>query len=384
MREIVSRLKAWAPKKKSGGWGPSGIADPELRDYLTTVSVSPSEVAALTRQTATLLSGGVPLVQALYILRVQPENPDLGDVVADVGAQVGSGHRLSAALGHYPKVFSKLFITMVAVGESCGQLDKSLRSLAEWLEKDDALRRKVKAAMTYPVLVFSLAIVLTVVMFLTVLPGFVTIFEDMQTPLPLLTQIIVFLTKALREPLFWVLTAGAAAACVTSLRKIQADSRRNVQLFAGLLRLPGLGGLLYHGTCARYCSTMGVLLSAGMDMRRCLQLAGAASGSPLLEQDASKIINAVMHGDSMGAYMKAHPEVYSGTMSHMTVAGEEASRLPEMFSRAAHFHELEMESRIEAVSAALEPILLSGVAAVVGTVLIAIFIPLYGIVATLA
>jgi len=378
------RKKLKKPSKNAADWGPSGIAGPELRAYLTTVSVPPSEVAAFTRQTATLLSGGVPLVQALSILRVQPENPDLGDIVADIGAQVASGHRLSAALQHYPKVFSRLFVTMISVGENVGQLDESLKNLADWLEKDDSLRRKVKSAMTYPVLVFSLAAVLTVAMFLTVLPGFVTIFEDMQVPLPLITRIVVFLTKALRHPLFWLLVLGLAAALTVAVRKIRADSQRNIEVYRALLGLPGLGGLLFHGTCSRYCATMGVLLFAGMDVRRSLTLAAAASGSPMLEEDSSQLVQAVMHGYTLGAYMKTHPEIYSGTMTHMAVAGEESSRLPEMFSRAAHFHELEMESRIEAVSAALEPILLTAVAAVVGTVLIAIFIPLYGIVATLA
>lgn len=386
MSERWKALGRWLPgqKKPVGGWLPNGLADPELRSELSAATVEPGEVAALTRQLATLLSGGVPLVQALGILRQQPENPLLGDVVGDVGAQVGSGHRLSAALSHYPKVFGQLFVTMVAVGENCGLLDQSLRNLADWLEKDDALRRKVKAAMTYPLLVFGLAVLLTVVMFVTVLPGFITIFEDLQTPLPLITQLVVLITKALRHPLFWLTTVALGAGLRAALRKAQADSQRNLQLYRWLQRIPGLGGLLFHSSCARYCATVGVLLNAGMDLRRSLTLAAAASGSPVLEQDAKKLVNAVIHGHAVGDYMMAHPHIYSGTMTQMAVAGEEASRLPEMLTRASRFHELEVESRIEAISAALEPILLSGVAVVVGTVLVAFFIPLYGIVATLA
>ncbi len=386
MRERWNALKRGLTGKKqpAGGWLPSGLADPAMRSHLSTLAVAPGEVAALTRQLATLLSGGVPLVQALGILRQQPENPVLGDVVADVGAQVGSGHRLSAALSHYPRVFGQLFVTMVAVGENCGQLDQSLRNLADWLEKDDALRRKVKAAMTYPLMVLGLAVLLAVTMFVTVLPGFITIFEDLQTPLPLITQVVVWITKALRHPLFWIAAVGLGAGLKAALQKAQADSQRNAQLYRWLLNIPGLGGLLFHSSCARYCATVGVLLNAGMDLRRSLTLAAAASGSPLLEQDAKQLVNAVIHGHAVDDYMMAHPQLYSGTMTQMAVAGEEASRLPEMLTRASRFHELEVEARIEAISAALEPILLSGVALVVGTVLVAIFIPLYGIVATLA
>ena len=358
------------------------MATPEFRRVLKAARVPPTHITAFTRQMSALLSGGVPLVQALGALREQPECPPLGSMVEDIGATIASGSRLSAALAHYPKTFGKLYVTMAQVGENSGELEQSLERLAEWLEKDDSLRQKVKSALTYPMLVLSLAAVLTLIMFYTVLPGFVSIFEEMQTPLPLITQIVVWITKCVRNPICWGLGALGLWAAWAAWKAILANGNDYARFFQAAIKVPGLGGLLFHGTCARYCSALEVLLSAGMDSRRSFLLAGAASGSPLLEQDSQLLVQSVLEGIQISAYLAENPLIYSSTIIHLAVAGDEASRLPEMFKRAAYFHELEMQAKIDAVSVALEPILLSGVALVVGTVLVAIFLPLYSILAT--
>jgi type II secretory pathway component PulF len=381
---VLDVVKQWLPGaavvELSGKGGAATLPE---RQQLARSRVASKHVALVTRQLAALLQGGVPLVQALQVVAVQPEAPQFGLILQDVAAQVASGLRLSAALHPYPRVFGKLFVTMIQVGESSGQIDSSLLQLSEWLERDQALKQKITSSLSYPGFVFVLAVTLTVVLFSTILPGFVSIFEEMQAPLPLVTQLVVLLTKMVKSPLCWAAVLAAGVFGAYTLQAITRDPARYAALYRTLVNVPLIGPLFWHGSAARYCAAMEVLLSAGMDMRRTLQLAGSASGSPLLENDADALVQAVLDGGQVSSHMAEHPETYSSTILHMTVAGEEASRLPEMFQRAAYFHELEMQGKIQALSVALEPLLLAGVSVVVGTILIAIFLPLYGILTTL-
>lgn len=341
--------------------------------------VPAQQLVLFSRQLTSLLQGGVPLVQALGTLREQPECPVLGQIVGDLENRVGSGFRFSAALALYPKIFGQLYVTMVRMGEMTGSLDSSLEQLSGWQERDEALRHKVVSALTYPVFVLLLASVLTLLLFYTILPSFVSIFDEMGTPLPLITQVVVLLTRMVRSPILWILVLAAIAAATTAWPRLRDNSAIRRRVFGALLRVPGLGGLLYHGTAARYCGALQVMLSTGFDLRQAAQLAAEASDNPLLEADSPFLVQSVVSGSPMSTHMSAHPEIYSKTMLHMTAAGEEASRVPEMLQRAMMFHELELQSRIDAVSAALEPLLLTGVSVIVGTILIAIFLPLYGI-----
>ena len=330
-----------------------------------------------TRHLSTMLASGVQVVQCLETLSFQPESPNLGEIIRQLAHRIEAGHKFSHALGQYPRVFTKIFVTMVQIGEETGGLDMSLDRLATWMEGDERVVQKIKGALSYPVFVLTLAFFLTLGVFYTVLPAFVEIFSSMQMDLPLITRVVIWVTNAIRNPGAWLISLSALGAVVKWVQMTMAKPEGQVMLFKWALKFPLVGGMLFEGTSARYCSAVSALLQSGMDLQRTFRLAGSASGSPLIGQDAEHLCNRIMNGEMASAHMMEHRDIYAPTLVHMVAAGEEVSRLPEMFGQAAFFHDMEMRGKVDALGAALEPVMLLGVASVVGTIVLSIFLPMY-------
>jgi type IV pilus assembly protein PilC len=331
-----------------------------------------------TRQLVTLLNGGVPLVRSLETLSLQEDHPDFGRLIAFVTQQVESGHRFSDALSRFPYVFPKIFVVMVQIGEESGSLHQSLECLAGWLERDGQLLQRIRSALTYPAFVMAFATCLTLALFYLVMPPFLAIFTEMKVELPLITRLVMGITAAVRSPLAWLIAAGLLAGLIRQMQRTWKDPGGRCFLYGLALQIPLLGGVLWNGSASRFCCATEALLTSGSSLDRTLRLAAAVSGSPYLEQDSDKLTGAVTQGTPPSEHMAENPQHYSRTMAHMAAAGEEASRLPEMFGRAADFHGLEMEAQVDALKAALEPIMLMAVAGIVGTILLSVFLPLYG------
>lgn len=339
--------------------------------------VSPVATCFFTRQLSIMLASGVPLVQALETLTDQPDEEWLGEVVRGLCESVSGGHTFSNSLRAYPKVFSKAYATLVQAGEETGKLENSLNRLADWLERDEQIRRKVKSSLSYPVLVLGLCGLLSLIIVHTVLPTFVTIFQEMNTALPLITRVMILLTKVLNNPFAWSVGLLLACAGGYQYRRFVASRRGAVLVYRTALAIPLVGAILRQGASARYCTAASTLLACGMNLPRSLRLAAAASGNPLMNEDADALVRSVEQGLNPSEHMLLYPEIYSRCMRHMLSAGEESGQAAEMFRFAGDYHQLEMESAVELLGAALEPILLLGVSIVVGLMLLAIFLPLY-------
>lgn len=361
------------------GWlrGMLHLGETEV-ERLQRVRIPSRALVLFSRQFVVLLRGGVPLVQCLNALCLQDEYPDLGLVLVEVTRRVEGGHRLSEALANFPGVFSKIVVVMVQIGEKTGSLDDSMDRLAGWLERDGELMQRVRSALTYPAFIMALTVVLTLGLFYGVMPAFLGIFQDMHVELPLITRIVVAFTLAVRNPLAWLIGGLVLGLGWRQLKRTWADERGRVVLYRAATRLPVLGAILWNGSSARFCCAVSALLMSGSNLQSSLRLGAAVSGSPVLDRDVVPLSNAVMNGIQPSEYMMLHPAIYSRTMTHMAAAGEEASRLPEMFARASEFHGLEMESQVDALKAALEPMMLSAVAIIVGTIIFSVFLPLYG------
>ena len=364
------------------GWR-DPVAQPLTLVELQKVRVPSKVVALFTRQLVALLQGSVPIVPAVATLSVQSDNPVFGEIVTSITRFVEGGNPLSSSLSQFPRVFPVIYVTMVQIGEKMGCLDASLERLADWLERDQELAQKIRSALTYPIFVLVLATVLTLAMFYTILPSFLSIFEDMHVELPLLTRVVVAITKAIQSPFFWAVAVVGGFIAFRYLRRLVSTPAGAVTIYAPALRVPVLGGMLFHGSCSRYCGSLAALLYAGTPLPVAFRLAAASSGSPLLGLDAEGLVQAIIHGVPPSRYMAQKRNVYSVTMVHFMVAGEESSKLPEMFARAGQYHGLQMEGYVEALGAALEPLLLVSVALVVGTVILSIFLPLYGMLSKL-
>jgi len=369
-----SRLsEAWRVKAR--------VADVSSQRHLVlaprTARVPLNVVAGFARQLAAMLSNGVPLIRALETLTTQTEYPHFGLVIEQVAQEVHDGSTLSRAASLHPRVFSSVWVHMVEVGEHTGGLDQSLEMIADWLEREESVRRRVVSALTYPLSVMLVSLALSVLLFTTVLPTFAGIFREMNVALPAITRLVMGLTWLLCQPWAWLLAVLLGLAAWQTWSAIWRSPRQSRLVFSLLLQVPGVGRLLYHGAQTRYCSAGHALLSCGTDLLRTLRLAGQASSSPVLEHDSKRVVKAIQQGLTLSAAMLETPQLYSTTLIQMVRAGEEASLLPEMLQRVAHFHDLELDASIELLSATLEPVLLMGVSAVVGTIVLSIYLPMY-------
>ena len=346
-------------------------------DWRAKVTVPSQVLCIFSRQLATMLQNAVPIVQSLETLSHQEEYPNFGEAVRDIADKVSQGHKLSYQMSYYPRIFSKIFVTLIQIGEQSGDLDSSLERLSDWLERDNRLRERIKAALSYPIFVLILATVLTLFMFYTVLPSFLEIFRDMNVPLPLITRVVMFITEAVRQPGFWLLFLGTLGVVVSVSREFLKTLTGQAALWRVLRRIPLLGSMLIKGGCARYCMSVAAMLTTGMDLARTLRMAAGASGNPEFILDAPNMEKTISEGELVSEHMQLNPHIYPASLSHMVMAGEQSSRLPEMFARAGGYYDMEMNYTVDALSAAMEPLLLGSVASMVGTVSLSIFLPLY-------
>lgn len=334
-------------------------------------------MVVFTRQLATLLLGGVQIVKALDVLADQPENPRFGQVIEVCSRNVSSGSKLSASLGIFPTVFPKVFVHMVAIGEETGQLVAILARLSDWLEYDQTQRQRVRAALNYPMFVFGLSAFLCLILFWKVMPGFIGIFADMKIPLPLITQLMMAITQAIQSPWFWIYSVVVLTVLVRSYQELTASLNGQAAIYAVLVTIPVLGPLLKCASQSRYCACIEIMLTSGMKYIQVFQLAAKSCGSPLIEQDSTYLIKSIKDGAAVSHYMTSKPEIYGITTSALLRVGEESSRMSQMMKSAAYYYELEISARLDALSAALEPLLLAGVGLMVGAIVISLFLPMY-------
>lgn len=339
--------------------------------------VDDQSVVIFARQFSALLSGGVTITRALEVLAEQAENPQFAQVVEVCAKNVSNGSRLSSALSLFPSVFPRVFLTMIAIGEESGQLVAIMAQLANWLEHDRAQRQKVRAALTYPTFVLVFAAILCLLLFYKVMPGFVSIFTDMGIPLPLLTRLVMAITLAVRSIWFWVLGAFLIAAAYKGYQKVTATLAGRARAFGLLTSIPIVGVLLKSSASVRYCSSLALMLNAGMKFLTVFQLAAQSCGNPLIEQDAPRLAKSLSSGELVSDHFSDHVEIYGVTTSALMRIGEESSTIPLMMKQAAYYYELDVSCRIDSLSASLEPLLLAGVGFLVAVILISLFLPMY-------
>lgn len=349
-----------------------------------TARVPAHYIANFARQLGVMLAGGVPLLRALETLSFQPEIPHFGVIIECVAEEVSEGQKLSRALAYHPRVFSDSFVAMVSTGEETGGLEQCLDLLADWIEREERVRHRMKSALVYPISVLTVASLLCALIFTTVIPTFAQIFKETNAPLPFPTQVTLAVTDMFRSPNCWGAAVLGIALAIRAWKHLWRSPRQSRAIFSLLLPIPGLGGMLRHGSLTRYCACCHASLSSGLTLIRCLKMAGQASANPLLELDARRLVKCVEGGQALAQSMADMPALYSRTLVQMVQAGEESSQLGEMYQRVGKYHELELDSSIELLSATLEPLLLLGVAVTVGGIVVSVFLPLHSAMMNLA
>lgn len=350
-----------------------------MEPSLEKIRVAPHAVAQFARQLSILMASGVPVHASLEALSTQADDPQFQLILENVAAEVSSGHRLSTSFARFPRVFPRVLQVMVKVGEADGSLVDSLVVVSDWMDREDEVKRKIKSAMTYPAAVLALTGCMTLALFTTVLPQFLSIFEDLRVELPLITRVVVWVTGFVQNPGVWILGVVLLLQGYYGLRAAWSRPKSAARLFEHLRRVPLVGDLLNRVTHTRFVDVAANLLNTGIDMVTALGLAAQASGSPSLRLDHARVRGEIEAGERVADALQARPDLYLATLVHMVQAGEEVGRIPEMLEKVRDILNDEVNCRVETLGATLEPVLLFLVAGILGVVLLAIFLPLYSV-----
>ena len=341
------------------------------------VRIGLRDLVLFTRQFATMIRAGIPVTFALDTLSHQPENPNLGQVIARVSKMVGEGHKLSHAMSQFPGCFDSTFQAMVAIGEESGQLDTTLERLAGWRERDYELTRQVKGALTYPLFILALTGVLTFFLFYSILPNFLEIFASMKVPLPIFTKVMVAITNASQNPGVWLVMTALGVAIHGLVREQWKTEAGRLRLFQFIHGIPLAGYLVQLTSVSRFAAAVETLMESGMGLQKTLLLGGESSGNPIVVVASRELVNRVKDGEPMSDYIMLRIDLFPPAFGQYVATGEETSQLSHMMGEAARLMDEEVSYKVDALGAALEPLMLGFVAGIVGFVLLSIFTPLY-------
>jgi type IV pilus assembly protein PilC len=337
--------------------------------------VKPKSLQVFARQFATMIGAGVSVVQALVTLEEQTDDKYLAEVLADVRSDVEGGVILSKALARHPKVFNRLFVAMVEAGESSGTLDTVLDRVAMQIEKETQIKRRVKGAMVYPSVVISFAFLVLTFMLLFIIPVFVDVFDSLNGNLPRLTQFVMHLSYAVRH--FWFIIFPAIGLMIFAFFRLKRTERGR-QVWDGFkLKIPmRVGDVVHKIALARFSRTLSTLVSSGVDIIKALEITGATSGNWVVEQSTATIRARVHEGVPVSQPLQEDP-VFPPMVGQMVKIGEETGELDGMLGKVADFYEDEVDSSIQSLTSIIEPILMIGVGIMVGTIVIAMYLPMF-------
>jgi type IV pilus assembly protein PilC len=340
-------------------------------------SVSTRDIVIFTRQFATMINAGLPLVQSLDILAKQTENPALSEVTRQVVYDVESGHTLADAFSKHPKAFTDLYVNMVAAGEAGGILDTILLRLATFLEKNDALVRKVKGAMVYPGVIFTVAAVAVAVLLIFVIPTFQAMFASVNLELPLPTRIVIGASQLLIN--YWWVILLVIGLSVFGIRKYYATDDGKKRIDQMLLNAPVLGDLLRKSAVSRFTRTLGTLISSGVSILDGLEITAKTAGNRVIHDAVMASRNSIAGGETIAAPLEKS-KVFPPMVISMIAVGEQTGGLDEMLSKIADFYDDEVDVAVGALLSLMEPIMIVVLGVIVGGMVVAMYLPIFDMV----
>lgn len=336
--------------------------------------IKSKDVSRFTRMFSSMTSAGLPMLQCLNILEEQMENPAMKTVVHKLTMSISGGSSLADALAQHPKVFDKLYCNMVAAGEAGGILDGILSRLADYQEANERLVRKVKKALTYPVMVAIVAVVVVILMLSFVVPTFAQTFMEAGGELPWPTQVVMNLSDGIRDyAAFWIL---GAVAIVVAFKVIMKVPKLHLGWDRMMLKMPKLGDLQVKSSVARFSRTLGTLLNAGVSVTEALQVTAKTSGNMAVENAIMKIAVGLAGGKSIVDPMK-ETGIFPAMVVQMVGVGEKTGQLGGMLLKVADFYDEEVDAAIDAVTSMMEPLIMVFLGGAVGFLMIAMYMPIF-------
>ena len=339
--------------------------------------IKAKDLTVFSRQFATMVNSGLSMLRCLYVLEEQTPNKKFAKVIGDIRADVEAGIALSDALEKHPKVFSRLYVSMVRAGELGGILDEVLNRVAEQLEKEDSIRRAVKSAMVYPMVIGMFAIIVLIGMVMFLIPIFAAMYRDLgNAQLPALTRVMVGFSDILRS---WrgLVVLVVVIALIWGLRRLKQTERGTMVWDRFKLHIPmGIGQIVRKLAVARFSRTLGTLVTSGVPILQAIEITGQAAGNAVIEKAMKAVQVSVKEGQSITAPLEKE-SVFPPMVTQMISVGEETGSLDAMLSKIADFYEDEVNASVKSLTSILEPILMLGVGAIVGVVVISMYLPIF-------
>lgn len=334
-------------------------------------------ISRFTRQFATMIGAGLPMVQCLDILSKQMDSPEFRRIVTEIKDSVSSGSTLSEAMKKHKKAFDDLYVNMVEAGEMGGALDTILVRLAGYREKADSLARKIRGAMVYPAVVSVVAIGATVAMLTFIVPVFAKMFSGLGAELPGPTQFVLNVSHALQR--FYLVILGVVAAGVIGLRMILKNDQGRLYFDKFMLKTPIFGDLIRKASVARFTRTLGTLIQSGVTILDALEITAKTAGNRVLQVAIKKSVISIAEGDTITSPLK-ESGVFPPMVIQMIGVGEKTGGLDEMLSKIADFYDEEVDAAVSALTGLIEPVVIVVMGAVIGGILIAMYLPMFDII----
>ncbi len=335
------------------------------------------DLAVFSRQFATMVNSGLPILRALSILSEQTASKELQKVLVQVRVDVEQGASLSGAMERHPKAFNDLYVAMVKAGETGGVLDNVLLRLADNIEKEVELRRKVKSAMTYPLVVVALVTLILAAMLLFVVPQFESIYAQLGGELPLPTRLLLAVSNAVRS--YWYVFLLVIIGAVFALRRYKKTDRGRAQVDAVKLRVPVFGGLFHKAALARFSSTLGMLLRSGVPILQALDIVIDTVNNRTIGRAVDDVQSSVREGESMAKPLSRH-SVFPPMVVQMLAVGEETGAVDTMLDKVADFYNSEVSASVDALTSLIEPLMIAIIGGAVGAAVIALYMPMFNII----
>lgn len=357
------------------GINPTKVRKKSVSLFSAGKKIKPLDIALFTRQMATMMKAGVPLLNSFDIISEGFDNPNMRKLVDDVKQDVAAGNSFASSLRKRPLYFDDLYCNLVDAGEQSGALETLLDRVATYKEKTEALKAKIKKAMNYPIAVIVVAFIVSAILLIKVVPQFESVFENFGAELPAFTQMVIGLSQALQE--WWLIFLISIFAAAFSLKETHKRSEgfRN-WVDRSLLKVPLVGDIIYKSSVARYARTLATTFSAGVPLVDALDSVAGATGNIVFKSAVNKIKQDVSTGMQLNFSMRT-TGVFPSMALQMTAIGEESGALDEMLDKVASFYEAEVDNMVDSLTSLMEPMIMSVLGVLVGGLVIAMYLPIF-------
>lgn len=339
-------------------------------------AIKPSDIAVFSRMLATMMSSGVPLMQSMEVIGEGHENASMQEMILAIKTDVESGTSLAQSIGKFPLHFDELFVSLVHAGEQSGTLEALLHEIATYKEKTEALKAKIRKALVYPIAILVVAFVVTAILMIFVIPQFEALFTGFGAELPALTQFVISVSQFFQQ--WWWLIFGSIIGSIFVLKESLRRSRKVQHIFDRfLLKIPVIGVIQTKGAIARFARTFSTMFKAGVPMVEALFSVAGATGNIVYSDATMKMREDVSTGTQLNIAMTMHDKLFPNMVIQMVAIGEESGALDAMLAKVADFFEAEVDDAVDNMTALMEPMIMAFLGVVIGTLVIAMYLPIF-------